>query len=248
MVDTVITEDALLGGRVRVFQPEKGFRAGTDSVLLGASLAEHGAKGNQFSEFGCGVGGALFPAMVHLPQGRFTAVERDEAMVRLAWRGAQANQMTERLSMFSQSVEAFAKTRENTYDLVFSNPPYYETGKIAAPGIGKAGAYVESLGLEDWLKAMLFVAKPRGYVVIIHRAAELARILARLNRQAGDIVVLPIRPYPGAEASRVLVRARKGLRSGSMRLLDGLDLHTEKGGVLTARADGVLRGAALDWF
>ena len=141
----------------------------------------------------------------------------------------------------------YAKLHENAFDLVFSNPPYFQAGHISPPGEGKASAYLESQSLDDWIKAMLFATKPRAHIVMIHRAAELARILARLEKQAGDICVMPIRPFAGAEASRVLVRARKGLRAGPMRLLAGLDLHEGKGAPLTTRADSVSHGAPLDW-
>ena len=33
-----LTEDGFLGGRLRILQPEKGFRAGIDSVFLAASI------------------------------------------------------------------------------------------------------------------------------------------------------------------------------------------------------------------
>jgi tRNA1(Val) A37 N6-methylase TrmN6 len=94
---------------------------------------------------------------------------------------------------------------------------------------------------------MLFAARPQGHVVLIHRAAELARILRRLDKQAGEISVLPVRPYPGAEAKRIIVSARKGLRSGRVRLLAGLDIYTEKGSLYTARAKAAIMGASLDW-
>src|SRR3712207_6087045 len=34
-----LTEDALLGGRVRLLQPRRGHRAGTDAVLLAAAVS-----------------------------------------------------------------------------------------------------------------------------------------------------------------------------------------------------------------
>ena len=247
MSDAGITKDTLLGGKVLLSQPAKGFRAGTDSVLLAASLAGLDLKGNRVAEFGCGVGGALFPAMHHLAEASFIGVERDVDMLALAARNAAENSVSERLKLVEADIQTVARANENQFDLVFSNPPYFEAGKIAGPGRGKEGAYVEEVTLDDWLKAMLFVAKPRAHIVLIHRAAELARILARLDRQAGEITVMPIRPYPGAEANRVLVSARKGLRSGRVRLLAGLDIYQAKGGANTDRAEAALLGKSLNW-
>ena len=247
MSDAGITKDTLLGGKVLLSQPAKGFRAGTDSVLLAASLAGLDLKGNRVAEFGCGVGGALFPAMHHLAEASFIGVEQDADMLALAARNAAENGVLERLKLVEANIQPFARANENQFDLVFSNPPYFEAGKIAGPGRGKEGAYVEEVTLDDWLKAMLFVAKPRAHIVLIHRAAELARILARLDRQAGEITVMPIRPYPGAEANRILVSARKGLRSGRVRLLAGLDIYKAKGGANTDRAEAALLGKSLNW-
>lgn len=241
-----ITKDALLDGAVTLFQPKKGFRAGTDSVLLGAVLAGEGATGTAL-EFGCGPGGALFTAAHHLPGWSFVGIEKEGAAADLARRNVIENGMSDRIEIEHAQLPDAIGSLENTFDLVFSNPPYFEAGKLPDPGAGKAAAYIESVSLDDWLKGMLFAAKPRAPIVIIHRAAELARILARLDRQAGDIQVMPIRPYPGAPANRILVRARKGLRSGGMKLLAGVDIYSEKGGEHSARAKAAMTGLPLSW-
>lgn len=246
-----ITEDRILGDKVTIFQSGKGFRAGTDSVLLGASvagkLASKQAGRASILELGCGAGGALFTAAYHLPGAAITGVEKDGATADLALRGVQANGLGGEVSIVTEDAASFVSSRENVFDLVFSNPPYFETGKTSTPGAGKESAYLESLSLEDWIKAMLFATKPKGHVVLIHRAAELARILARLDRQAGDICVFPVRAQAGKNASRVLVSARKGLKSGPVTLHDGLSLHSEKAGPLTPQADAIMRGEPLNW-
>jgi tRNA1(Val) A37 N6-methylase TrmN6 len=49
-----MTEDWLLGGRLRLQQPAKGHRAGTDSVLLAASLPLR--PGGLLADLGAGAG------------------------------------------------------------------------------------------------------------------------------------------------------------------------------------------------
>ena len=57
-----LTRDAFLGGRITVSQPRHGFRAGLDSVLLGAAIA---ADSTALLDLGCGVGTAALVALAH---------------------------------------------------------------------------------------------------------------------------------------------------------------------------------------
>jgi len=232
--DADITEDAFFGGRVRLFQPRVGFRAGTDSVLLATALpADLEGEG---LELGCGAGGALLPAAYRLKKAAFTGLEREAGLCRLARMGAAANQFETRLEIVEADAATLPQDWHNRFDLVFSNPPFFRPGETQPPGPGKAAAYLESLSLRAWLQAMLFALRPKGSLILVHRASELARILMVLERQCGQIAVRPVHSYPGSEAKRILIRARKGLRPGPLRLLEPLYLYTEKGGPRTGWA------------
>lgn len=241
-----VTCDDFYEGRVKVYQPVKGFRAGTDSLLLAAALDDT-SRGRAL-EIGCGAGGALLPAAYRLSDLHFTGLERDPDMAALARKGVNANGYFGDIEIVEGSAASIPADWQNGFDLVFSNPPFFETGTIPAPGTGKEAAYLESVPLKDWINAMLFALRPKGTFVMVHRAADLARILSVLERQSGEITVLPVHSYPGAEAKRVLVRARKALRPGPMRLLEPKYLYTEKGGGRTGWALGLQReGTGIDW-
>lgn len=241
-----ITCDEFYDGRVQIYQPVKGFRAGTDSLLLAAALDEK-SEGRAL-ELGCGAGGAILPAAYRLPNIKFTGLELDPDMAALARKGVDANGYFGEVEILDGSAASIPADWQNGFDLVFSNPPFFETGTIPAPGAGKHGAYLESVPLKDWINAMLFALRPKGTFVMVHRAADLARILAVLERQSGEITVLPIHSYPGAEAKRVLVRARKALRSGPMRLLEPRYLYKAKGADRTDWALAMQQdGAGIDW-
>ncbi|MEM9178262.1 MAG: methyltransferase [Pseudomonadota bacterium] len=243
---TDATCDEFLGGRVKVFQPKQGFRAGTDSVLLAAALDD--TLSGEGLELGSGAGGTLLPAVARLSAARMTGLEIDPIMVDLSRRGIAANRFEARVQVVEGSAAEVPKDWQNRFDLVFSNPPFFESGTIPAPGPGKDGAYLESVPLKDWINAMLFALRPKGTFVMVHRAADLARILAVLERQSGEIAVLPVHSYPGTDAKRVLVKARKALRSGPMRLLPARYLYVEKGGPRTDWALGLQQeGAGIDW-
>lgn len=243
---TETTHDSFYDGRVSVVQPARGFRAGTDSLLLAAAMNAdlHGHA----LEVGCGAGGALLPAAFRLPHAHMTGLEIDPEMAVLARQGIAENGYEARIDVVDGDAGAMPGAWQNQFDTVFSNPPFFEVGTIQPPGAGKEMAYLESLGLKDWMNAMLFALRPKGTLVMVHRAAELARILAIIERQTGEITVQAVHSYPGADAKRVLVRARKGLRSGPIRLMEPNYLYREKGGERTDWALAMQRdGAGIAW-
>lgn len=243
---TGVTIDNFYNGRVKIVQPVDGFRAGTDSLLLAAALAS--GEGGEALDMGCGCGGALLTAAFRLPCAQLLGVDIDADMVALAQRGIAENGFQDRVRSEQINAGQLPGDWQNRFDLVFSNPPFFESGTIQAPGVGKAAAYLESVTLKDWINAMLFALKPKGTFIMVHRAADLARILSVIERQTGEITVLPVHSYPGSDAKRVLVRARNALRSGPMRLLEPRYLYREKGGERTDWAIAMQRdGAGIDW-
>ena len=188
---TEVTEDWLLNEQVRIFQPQKGYRAGLDAILLAASLSEK--PGQHVLDMGCGAGGALFPAAWRLTDTHFTGLELDEDIIPLTEKGVSANGFGTRVKLMPADVSSLPVELENSFDQTMSNPPYFEPGRITDPSQGRQNAYLAHIPLKDWLKAMLFVTKPKGRITLIHRAGELGEILAYLTSRAGQIEILPKR-------------------------------------------------------
>lgn len=227
---TATTQDLVLDGRVSLIQPAQGYRAGLDAVLLAAAVEGAG----HVLDMGCGAGAVMLCAAERLPQVQFTGLERDGEAADLARQNASLNGQDGRMAVQTGDACALTEDWQNRFDEVVSNPPFFDLGAISEPGAGREGAYIADKGLRAWLNAMCFACRPRGRVTLVHRAHELSRILAVLDRQAGEITVLPLYPGHGEPAKRVLVTARKGLRSGPLTLLPGRVLQTD--------------GKASDWL
>ena len=68
-----ITENEYLGGRIRIRQPQKGYRAGVDPVLLAASIPAR--SGQSVLELGLGVGTAALCLSARVAGLSLTGVE-----------------------------------------------------------------------------------------------------------------------------------------------------------------------------
>lgn len=253
--EAVEQPDWLLGGRLKLLQPATGYRAGMDAVVLAASLEAQ--AGSTLVELGCGAGAALLAAAVRLPGVRLTGIERDGPSLAWCARNIALNAATdpslpERVQVVEADVADLTRSLrsawENRFDQAFLNPPFFDAARIPAVGEGRAHAYHDELGVEGWVKAALHCVVPGGRVSLIHRAHDLADILAALQRRAGEVQVLPIHSRAHEPAKRVLVRARKGLRPGPLTLWPPLVLFAgATGQEPSAAAAAIYAGEALDW-
>ena len=83
-------------------------------------------------------------------------------------------------------------------------------------------------GIENWIRACVALGSAQAEIILIHRADRLAELLAALQGRTGGISVMPIHPRAGEEATRVLIRAKKGSRA-PLRLRPPLVLHQADG-------------------
>ncbi len=247
-----VTRDAFLGGRLTLSQPHAGFRAGLDSVLLGASVPS-GTK--RLLDLGAGVGTAGLVALAMQRAGRVDLAERDPATLELARGNIADNGLAERASVLAVDILARATERraaglaDNAYDAIIANPPFFGAGQgTPAPDTSRADArHMDGEALEHWVRCAAASAKAGGTAIFIYPATGLAALLAAFEPRFGAVQVLPLSPRPGEPASRVLMRGIKGSRA-PLTLLSTRALHGADGNGFAPPFDAILKGAAaLDW-
>lgn len=240
-----LTDDAFLGGRMRLWQPVAGYRAAMDPVLLAAAVPAR--AGEAVLDLGCGAGAAALCLAARVPGLALAGLELQPDYAALARANAARNGIA--LEVAEGDVAAMpAALRARVFDHVLTNPPYYGANGPAAADAGRDRALREALPLGDWIAAGLRRLRPGGRITVIQSADRLADLLAALSTGAGSVAVLPVAPREGRPARRVIVAARKGGR-GALRLLPPLVLHAAPahagdGEDFTETARAVLRDAA----
>jgi tRNA1(Val) A37 N6-methylase TrmN6 len=241
-----LTEDRLLGGRIKLRQPASGYRVAIDPVFLAAAVPA--APHQTILDVGCGAGAAMLCLAARVPQSRIVGLEMQRDLVRLAGDNAILNCMEARVSaMLGDLLHAPPRLSPGGYDHVMANPPYLEGGRSAASlSPDKEAATIEGeADLAAWVRFALAMVRPKGSVTFIHRADRIDALLAEIAGRAGEVVVYPLWPRFGKPAARILVRARKH-SAAPAQLAPGLVLHNSDG-QLTSAAEGVLReGRGLD--
>lgn len=252
------TIDDFLGGRLRVEQPARGFRAGLDAVLLAAALTPASltpAPGRRLRvlDAGAGVGTAGLCAAVRVADADITLVERAATLAELARRNVARNDLSGRATVVEIDILAAAAAHEaaglhaGSYDHVIANPPYLENGRHSLPADAvAAAAFGMAEGtLDQWLRFLARMATADGRLVLIHRADALGEVLAAIGARFGALRILPLHPRAGDPAHRIIVSGRKGSRA-PLQLLPGLVLHGAGNEFLPAVGAVLRDGEALE--
>jgi len=238
------SEDAVLGGRLRLRQPLRGHRVGHDAMLLAAATAAQ--SGEHAVDLGAGVGGAGLALATRVPGLSLSLVEIDTALTRLAAENAKLNRLDDRVQAIAcdaEDIEALARAglAPGSVDRVLMNPPFHDARRQnVSPDPRRRRAHAAPPGLLGrWIASAAFLLKPDGVLTLIWRADELDSVLAALGDAYGAVAVLPVLPGPGRPAIRVLVRALKG-GEGDPTQLPPLVLNDAEGRP-SAEAEAVLR-------
>jgi tRNA1(Val) A37 N6-methylase TrmN6 len=234
-METSLTEDALLGRRVRLLQPRKGYRVAVDAVLLAAAV--DAAENTRILDLGAGVGAVGLCIARRVAGCQVTGIELQPELAALAERNAALNSVSERVRTIVHDLAQPLPRELGAFDHVATNPPYLAAAVAdPSPDASKALATVESSAtLARWLEIATAALKPAGTLTIIHRSDRLDEIAAYLERLGwGELAVKPLTP-----AQRVLVRARRAARP-ARDVAPPLVLHRPEGGY-TDEAEAILR-------
>jgi len=238
-LDADLTKDAFLGGRINILQPRKGYRAGTDPVMLAASVPAK--TGQSVLELGCGVGTAALCLHARIAGLRLVGVELQEAYAALARRNVTAAQAD--MQIIQADLRSLpAALRQHRFDHVIMNPPYFErTRGAASDNEGRDIALGGDTPLATWLDVGIRRIGPKGYLTIIQKMDRLPEVIAALENRLGSIVLRPIAPTPTAQANLFILSARQ---EGRAPFILGPSIIMHEGSAYTPEIEAVLRNGA----
>jgi tRNA1Val (adenine37-N6)-methyltransferase len=208
------TVDTLLGGRVALFQPTRGFRASLDPILLATFVAPPFGR---FLDIGAGTGALSFVLLARDGAATGVAVELQAPLAALAEAGRARNGWTARLDVRAADVRVAARgLGAARFDLVVTNPPFRPVGSSpASPEPTRAlSSHEVTLALAEWADVAARAVRPGGRVAAIFPAARALELGEALRaRELAPARLRFVHARAGEPASRVLVESVRGGRA-----------------------------------
>lgn len=248
--DFPVTDDAFLGGQLKLLQPVRGHRSGHDAMLLAAAAP---SKIWHAVDLGAGAGAAGLALLARGAAQNVTLVEIDAQLCKLARENAARNGFKDRVHAVRANVARTGKPdgpkqiEAGSAELVIMNPPFNDPARNrTSPDKAKRKAHAapdSDIGV--WLQCATRLLRANGHVVLIHRPEAIVSIITGMEGRFGAAEIIPVHSRPRGPAIRLIVRAIKG-RKAAPAFRPGFVLADDKG-VQTPAAEAILRkGAALE--
>jgi tRNA1Val (adenine37-N6)-methyltransferase len=180
-----VDEDALFEGRLKLYQPARGFgyRTNVDALLLAAFACRGKRAARLVVDLGAGVG-ALGLSLLHFRAARRVEfIEKDALAAELCARNLAANGWHEVGAVIvgdlADSLEKLAPRLLHRADLVVANPPYFDdeaphrSSKVAVSSPARRGR------LAPFLRAAIDAMGRRARFCLVYPATELLGTMAK---------------------------------------------------------------------
>jgi tRNA1Val (adenine37-N6)-methyltransferase len=220
----------LFDGRLKLYQPVRGYRFSVDSLLL-AGFAR-GRCAGFVADLGAGCG--VLPLLLARRDGvvHVTAVEIQQELADLVRRNSELNGCSGKISVLCGDVRAIKKVAlPESFDAVVTNPPFYPvaSGRINPLAQKAAARHEVHGGLDDFIAAGAYLLKRGGRCMAVYSAARLADLLVGLRKKSLEPKTLQfVHARSNEPAAMVLAEAVKGA-GAEMKIEPPLVLYESQG-------------------
>jgi tRNA1Val (adenine37-N6)-methyltransferase len=190
-----------------VTQEFSAMKVGVDSVILGAWVKINDA--NTILDVGTGTG-LLALMMAQRSNAMITAIEIDDLAYREAISNIQVSPWPDKIRVINSSFQDFAEKGTTEFDLIISNPPYFENSSQPEDHRRRNARHNDELPFADLINGSLKLLSEKGKLSLI-LPVNIAQGFCKLAMDSGLYInrTLWVRHRPGKPFHRQFMEFSK---------------------------------------
>jgi len=182
-------------------------KVGTDGVLLGAWANTTGVK--TVLDIGTGTGLIALMLAQRQPAASIEAIDIDENAVLQAKENIAKSDFRN-ISCTKVSFQEFAFTCQKKYDLIVSNPPYFNNSLLSPDSKRSLARHTNTLGCEGLIQLSAGLLTEKGRLSLVYPYGEKETILS-FSEKYGLYVssIVNVHTTPQSDPKRILIELSK---------------------------------------
>ena len=165
--------------RFTIQQDKCSFKVTTDSCLLGAYVDF--LKPARICDIGTGTGVLALMLAQKFSDAIIDAVEIDPISSGQALKNVNASPWKDRVFVYNESIQAFSKANRQKYDLIISNPPYFENHLKSSDSRKNLARHNLRLSMAELAEISANVLDEKGRFYTILPQVSFHRLVAQLQ-------------------------------------------------------------------
>lgn len=160
-----------------IHQDRCAMKVGTDAVLLGAWIVPNGSK--TILDIGTGTG-VIAMMLAQKTEAHIDAIDIDVDAVNQAAQNISESKFADKIHVSRNSFQDYVKSTGKTFNLIVSNPPYFEQCLKSSDEQRSQARHAYSLPFEELIDGVSKILDPKGKFCLIlpKPEAERFRLLA----------------------------------------------------------------------
>jgi len=186
-------------------QDRCAMKIGTDGVLLGAWTP---IENNPFSILDIGTGTGIIALMLAQRSGaeQIDALEIDEEAYEQATDNFENSPWNDRLFCFHAGLDEFVEEPEDEYDLIVSNPPFYNEDYKTKNEQRDLARFQDAMPFEELVEAVALLLSENGIFSVIIPFKEEEKFLVLANEyELFPLKITRVKGTPNSEIKRSLL-------------------------------------------
>ncbi len=205
--------DALLGGRLMLWQPRIGYRVNVDTLLLAYFASRTRTRARRLVDVGAGTGALALAYGLHATVDRAELIETEPPLARLAAKNLALAHVRGDVHELDILRDDVPESLVGASDVVLSNPPFFQPARVSLSS-STPRQRARHGALEPFVRTAASVMGRRAYAYFVYPAPSLPEFL-HVARRTGLVAkrlqfVHPFERAPARLALLELKRAKEG--------------------------------------